>query len=55
MTEEEREHRLKMIDHARKIMRTQEQDRQKPLTAEELAEAIRDLKRKYPKEFPPSA
>lgn len=51
MTEEEREHRKRMLVFAKRHAKNLGKD--EPLTPEELAQAIIDLKKRYPKEFPP--
>jgi hypothetical protein len=51
MTDEEREHRKRMLVFAKRHAKNLGKD--EPLTPEELAKAILDLRRKYPKEFPP--
>ena len=54
MTEHERNHLLRMVRHAEKVRRNMENLRStnKRLTPEELAEAIKEAKRKHPNDFP---
>jgi hypothetical protein len=52
MTESERKHLRRMVRHAEKVRRNMENLRKTNLTPEELAEAIKEAKRKYPNEFP---
>jgi RNA-binding protein YlmH len=48
----EREHVQRMVDHANKVRRQQESKVTKPLTPEELADALIQIKKKYPNAFP---
>lgn len=52
MTEEEHEHRKRMLVFAKRHAKNL--GKHEPLTPEELAQAIKDLKEKFPKEFPPT-
>lgn len=51
MTEEERAHMERMVQHARKVAREKKEQRKERLTPQELADAIKDLKKRYPNEF----
>jgi hypothetical protein len=55
MTARERDHRIRMIRHAEKVKRNMENLRRsnKRLTPRELADAIREVKEKYPGDIPP--
>jgi len=54
MNEQERNHLIRMVRHAEKVRRNMENLRRtnKPLSPEELAEAIKEAKRKHPGEIP---
>ena len=49
MTDAERKHRERMLAFAKK----QGEKPRRPLTPQELADAIKDLKKKFPNEIPP--
>lgn len=53
MTEHERNHLLRMVKHAEQVRRAKAMDqRRKVLSPSELAEAIREAKRKHPNDYP---
>jgi hypothetical protein len=52
MTEAEREHIKVMVDHALRVQRDQAGKVTSALTPDELAEALKMLKAKYPDDFP---
>jgi hypothetical protein len=49
MTKKERKHIQRMLDFA-----NDQAKQKKPLTPQELADAIKVIKEKYPKDFPPT-
>jgi hypothetical protein len=55
MTAAERNHRLEMLRHLEKVKKNMENLRKtnKPLSPRELADAIKELKEKYPGDIPP--
>ena len=53
MTEQERNHLLRMVKHAEKVRKQMALERARPpLTPRELADAIIDSKKKHPNDFP---